>query len=286
MKKIILIAALLFSGAIFAFAGMNINVTFNNHTNESLTIAQGGSGWFVNNMPNTITVNPQSQSFSYVLTPLDNYHHCGHYDGVQGFNIYNSSQSQNTHLEIATALGPTEGNSISTSTFNYFGGFVQANQNSFQTIWTNYTYGLGPETYMIASLYNSNSNVPFIITNVITANESVTVNIYNPADIVPLTNVSNISFHASNYNLSGGENSNSTHNSGILVLDNWYNTGTIFVEQNGTFTQWGGSGQWPDATITGIPNYSFNSDGTLDSMTVNVTDGSSWTYANGQWSQN
>ncbi len=287
MKKIILIATLLFSGAIFAFADMNINVTFVNHTSEQLTIAQGGNYWFANNMPNTIAINPQSQSTIYCLEPQSSFwHHTNDYDGVQGFNIYNSLQSQYTHLEIAVNFLDNE-QSLCTESFSSFGNVVSSNTNSFQGAYQNYS--ISGYTYAIGTAYSSNSSVPFAITNVINPNGNVVVNIYNPANILLFNGVTTVVFRTSNYGANLASNPSlpyaSTHDSGILVLNKWYGTGTIVVDQNGVFTLWGGSGQWPYEAITNIPYYLFNSDGTLSSMTVDLEDGQVWTYANGKWSQ-
>ncbi len=283
MKKIILIAALLFSGAIFAFADMNCLVTFNNYTNEPLTIAQAGSGWAYTTMPNTITVMPQKQSYEYYINMLSD-GAVGLYDGVQGFDIYNSNQSQDTHLEIAVTDENLFFPTVSMDDFD-FGPYVLNNSNSFQCIWLNYFYNANE--YMMGSAYNSNSNIPFCITTIMNSNSSITVNIYNPADIVPLNGVTNIFFYSDDYynNTPAGFMGDS-NNSGILVLNGLNGCSTIYVEQNGDFIPWGGCGQWANCSIiTNIPSYFFNSDGTLNSMTVDLEDGHVWKYANGQWSQ-
>ncbi len=277
MKKIILIATLLFSGAIFAFANITTNIMFYNHTSESLTIAQAGNNNCYTSMPgNSITIDPNSESIAYTITDEDTGD-----SGVQGFDIYNSNQSQDTHLETAFAnfsgAYPMTMPNVTNGNFN-FGGFVESNPNSLQTAWDD-------NGNAICTLYNSNSTVPLIITDEINGMAgSILVNIYNPQDIMDcvIHNQNDISFYTSNYSTMSAPIN--THNSGILLMNANGNQGIVFVEQNGVFTPWGGYGQWGDLQLTGLSNYAFNSDGTLNFMTVTVEDGSSWTYANGQWS--
>ncbi len=284
MKKIILIAVLLFSGTIFAFANTVTSITFYNHTSESLTIAQAGNNNCYTSMPgNSITIAPNSESAAYTITDGDPENM-----GVQGFDIYNSDQSQDTHLETAFAsFSNAYGMNIDNlSNFN-FGGFVKNNPNSSQTAWNNIDPNPQGNVNAISILYNSNSTIPFIITDEINGmSGSILVNIYNPSDLMPnlLAGQNNMSFYTSNYStLPPALN---THNSGIFFMNTEFYQGIVFVEQNGSFIPWGGSGQWGTVQVTGISNYAFNSDGTLNFMTVNVEDGSSWTYANGQWSHN
>ena len=53
---------------------------------------------------------------------------------------------------------------------------------------------------------------------------------------------------------------------------------------DGYFDVYGGSGQWGNATVNNIDSFAFNSDGTLNNMTISTSNGN-WQYSNGAWKQ-